>query len=108
MFPAALYLEVWELSSTTQGDAVKLFKVIDIDRQKQLYEHMKTLTPLPSIYLPEIITEDNADMAGKVLAGTKSELVDQVREQIRDFNAAIELEKGSRRTVFSIRTPSAP
>ena len=64
---------VWDLSSTNQGDAVKLFKVVDIDLRKQLYEHMKSLTP--SIYLQEFIAEDKAEVADNVLAGTKSELV---------------------------------
>ena len=54
-----------------------------------LYEHMKTLTPLPSIYLSESIAENQAEVADNVLAGTKSELVDQVREQIRDFKEVL-------------------
>jgi len=75
------------------GDAMKRSKVLDIDLQKQVYDHMKTLTPLPSIYLPEFIAANQSERADNILRGTKSELVDQVRSQIRDFKAANELDK---------------
>ena len=61
---------------------MKRSRVADIDLQKQLCEHMKRLTPRPSIYLPESIAENRAEVADKVFAGTKSELLDQVRKQL--------------------------
>lgn len=46
--------------------------------QKQLYEHMKTLTLLPPISRPDFNAEDDTDMAGKVLTESKYERVVQV------------------------------
>ena len=55
---------------------------MDIDLQKQLCEYMKTLTPLPSICLPEFIAEDQDEVADDVLVGTTSELVVEVSERV--------------------------
>ena len=55
-------------------------EVMDIDLLKELYGRMKTLTPLPSIYLPEFIADNQAEVSDKVLAQLKSDLVDQSRE----------------------------
>ena len=43
---------------------------------------MKPLSPLPSIYLPESIAENQAGVADNVLVGAKSELVVKVSEQM--------------------------
>ena len=58
---------------------------MDIDLQKQLYEFMKPLTPLPSINLPESIAENQAGVADNVLVGTKFELVHQGERAHADF-----------------------
>jgi len=91
--PSDIVIGGWDLSCTNLRDAMKRSKVLDIDLQRQLCEHMETLKPLPSIYLPEFIAENQAERVDNMLAGTKSELVDQVRAQIRDFKAANELDK---------------
>ena len=54
---------------------------------------MKTLSPLPSIYLSGSIAENQAGDADNVLAGSTSALVDQKREPTRDFKAANKLVK---------------
>merc|ERR1712064_154642 len=51
------------------------------------------MTPLPGIYLPEFIAANQSERADNVLKGTKQELVEQVRGQIRDFKAANGLDK---------------
>merc|ERR1712050_579892 len=75
------------------GDAMKRSKVLDINLQQKVYDYMQTFTPLPGIYLPEFIAAKQSERADNVLKGTKQELVDQVRGQIRDFKAANGLDK---------------
>ena len=70
-------------------------KVVDIDPQEQLYVNMKILSPLLSIYLPEFIDENQAGVADNAVAGTKSELVAQVRVQICDLKVGVELAMGT-------------
>merc|ERR1711988_1406747 len=83
----------WDISSAKLGDAMKRSKVLDINLQQKVYDYMQTLTPLPGIYLPEFIAANQSERADNVLKGTKQELVEQVRAQIRDFKAANGLDK---------------
>merc|ERR1712176_1027653 len=91
--PNEIVLGGWDISSAKLGDAMKRSKVLDINLQQKVYDYMQTFTPLPSIYLPEFIAANQSERADNVLKGTKAELVDQVRAQIRDFKAANELDK---------------
>merc|ERR1712157_400856 len=61
--------------------------------QQKVYDYMQALTPLPAIFLPEFIAANQSERADNVLKGTKQELVEQVRSQIRDFKAANGLDK---------------
>merc|ERR1711988_176164 len=83
----------WDISSAKLGDAMKRSKVLDINLQQKVYDYMQTLTPLPGIYLPEFIAANQSERADNVLKGTKQELVEKVRGQIRDFKAANGLDK---------------
>merc|ERR1712176_1599513 len=91
--PNDIILGGWDISSAKLGDAMKRSKVLDINLQQKVYDYMQTLTPLPGIYLPEFIAANQSERADNVLKGTKQELVDQVRGQIRDFKAANGLDK---------------
>ena len=71
---------------------MKRSMVGDIDLQKQLYGHNKTLTLLLSFSLPEFIDVYQAEDADNVLAGTNSVLMGQVCVQPSNFKAANALE----------------
>jgi myo-inositol-1-phosphate synthase len=83
----------WDISKMNLGDAMKRAKVFDIELQKQLYPHMKDITPLPSIYFPDFIAANQEDRANNVLTGTKQEQMEQLRKDIRDFKANNKLDK---------------
>lgn len=40
----------WDISKMNLGDAMRRSRVLDVNLQDQLYDHMKTLVPMPSIY----------------------------------------------------------
>ena len=54
---------------------------------------MQQLKPLPSIYDPTFIASNQSDRADNVIPGTKSEQLEQVRKDIREFKAANQLEE---------------
>ena len=77
----------WDINGANLGDAMRRSKVLDIDLQKQLYPHMKDLTPLPSIYFPDFIAANQGERADNVISGTKQEQMDTIRKDIREFKA---------------------
>jgi myo-inositol-1-phosphate synthase len=83
----------WDISSMNLGDAMKRSKVFEIELQKQLYPHMKDITPLPSVYFPDFIAANQVDRANNVLTGTKQEQMEHLRKDIRDFKANNSLDK---------------
>ena len=70
--------------------------------QKQLYDDMAKITPLPSIYFPDFIAANQSSRADNVLSGTKQEQLDKIRSDIREFKEKngldkVTVERGMRR-----------
>jgi myo-inositol-1-phosphate synthase len=61
------------------GDAMKRAAVLEYDLQRQVYDKMQELKPLPSIYFPDFIAANQEDRADNVLKGTKWEQLEKVR-----------------------------
>ena len=91
--PNDLVIGGWDICSTPLGDAMKNAKVLDYDLQRQVYEEMQKLRPLPSVYFPDFIAANQAGRATNVLKGSKQEQLDQIRKDIRDFKSANNLDK---------------
>lgn len=91
--PNNITLGGWDISKMNLGDAMKRAQVLDVGLQDQIYDQMKQLVPLPSIYCPDFIAANQADRADNVLEGTKQEQLDQIMRDIEDFKQANELEK---------------
>jgi len=75
----------WDINSANLADAMQRAKVLDWDLQRQLIPYMKDIKPLPSIYIPDFIAANQKDRADNVLTGTKQEMLDKLRQDIRDF-----------------------
>ena len=78
----------WDISGILLGDAMKKSKVLDVDLQRQVYDDMQKIVPLPSVYFPSFIAANQRDRADHVLKGSKQEQMEQIRKDIRDFKAA--------------------
>jgi myo-inositol-1-phosphate synthase len=92
--PNDLVIGGWDINSMNIGDAMKRAGVLDVGLQDQLYEHLKDLVPLKSIYDADFIAANQADRADHVMAAqTKQEQVDQIRADIVEFKAKNELDK---------------
>jgi len=90
--PNDMVIGGWDISAMNLGDAMKRARVLDVDLQKQLYPHLKNMTPLPSIYAPDFIAANQESRADNLIEGTKQEQLDQLRKDIREFKASNDLD----------------
>lgn len=90
--PNELVVGGWDCSSMNLGDAVRRAGVLEVALQDLVYDEMKALTPLPAIFDLTFVAENQEDRADNVIPGTKKDAVAVVRQNIRDFKAANNLE----------------
>ena len=77
------------------ADAMERAKVLDWGLQQQLRPYLEKLKPRPSIYCPDFIAANQSDRADNVLKGSKQDMLDQIRCDIRDFKETNGLDKVS-------------
>jgi len=83
----------WDINGANLAEAMERAQVFDWDLQRQLIPYMKDINPLPGIYLPDFIAANQKDRADNLIKGTKQEMMDQIRKDIRDFKTANKLEQ---------------
>ncbi|KAL7746538.1 Myo-inositol-1-phosphate synthase [Sorochytrium milnesiophthora] len=91
--PNDFVLGGWDINNMNVGDAMKRARVLEPDLQRQVYDELKTMTPLPSVYYPDFIASNQSERANNVLPGTKQEHLQTLRKNIRDFKTANQLDK---------------
>ncbi|XP_069183817.1 inositol-3-phosphate synthase 1-A isoform X2 [Procambarus clarkii] len=91
--PTDIVIDGWDISSLNLADAMERARVLDYNLQVQLKPYMKTIKPRPSAYFPEFIAANQADRADNVLTGTKQELLNKIRNDIRDFKETSGVDK---------------
>lgn len=85
----------WDISSMNIADAMQRARVLDYSLQQQLRPLMAGMKPRPSIYFPDFIAANQEKRADNVLKGTKQELLEKIREDIRDFQQTSGVDKVS-------------
>jgi len=83
----------WDINNANLADAMERAQVLDWDLQRQLIPLMKNIRPLPAIYIPDFIAANQKDRANNVLNGTKQEMMEKIRKDIRDFKSANKVDK---------------
>jgi len=91
--PNDIVISGWDINKANLADAMERAKVLQYDLQRQLAPYMKDIVPLPSIYIPEFIAANQKDRANNVLQGTRQELLDHIRADIRNFKTNSKLDK---------------
>ena len=91
--PSDIEIAGWDISGLNMGDSMRRAKVLDWDLQRQLYGELKKMVPWPSIYTPEWIAANQSDRADNCLRGTKQEMMDVIRQNIKDFKTSRRLDK---------------
>lgn len=91
--PNDIVLGGWDINNANLAEAMERAKVLDWDLQRQLIPYMKDMKPLPSIYLPDFIAANQKDRANNVLSGSKFEMMEKIRKDIREFKEKNKLDK---------------
>lgn len=90
----------WDISSLNIADATERAEVLDYGLQRQLRPYLEKMTPRRSIYCPDFIAANQVDRADNILSGSKQEMMEQIREDIRDFKQKNNLDKVGFKTEF--------
>lgn len=90
--PNDLIVGGWDCSSVNLFDAMKRAAVLEPMLTNQLEGAMSELVPLPAIFDLNFVAANQDERADNVIAGTKAEAVEKVRQDIRDFKAKNDLE----------------
>eukprot|EP01114_Cavostelium_apophysatum_P007138 TRINITY_DN188_c0_g2_i1.p1 TRINITY_DN188_c0_g2~~TRINITY_DN188_c0_g2_i1.p1 ORF type:complete len:522 (-),score=178.67 TRINITY_DN188_c0_g2_i1:242-1807(-) len=83
----------WDINGANLAEAMERAQVLDYDLQRQLIPHMKDIKPLPAIYLPDFIAANQKERANNLITGTKKEMVEKIRKDIREFKEKNGLDK---------------
>jgi len=91
--PNDLIIGGWDISKVNLAEGMHRAQVLPYELQSKLTPYMKEFVPLPSIYDPDFIASNQESRADNVITGTKSEQMNQIRRDIRNFKASNSLEK---------------
>ena len=69
--------------------------MLDIGIQDQLRPYLEKMKPRPSIYCQDFIAANQEERANNILKGTKVQMMEQIRADIRDFKTSKKLDKVS-------------
>jgi myo-inositol-1-phosphate synthase len=83
----------WDISSLDLAACMERAAVFDWDLQRQLIPYMQNIKPLPAIHVPDFIAANQSERADHVLKGTKLDMMEKVRQDIRDFKATNKLDR---------------
>jgi myo-inositol-1-phosphate synthase len=91
--PNDMVIGGWDISSLNIGDAMRRAAVLEVDLQDKLYPQLAELHPWPGIYVEDFVASNQTERADNVLRGTKQEMMEIIRGNIREFKAANALDK---------------
>lgn len=91
--PNDIVISGWDINGNRLGDAMMNAKVLDFDLQCRLYSEMQNYKPLPGIYIPNFIASNQSERVNNTISGTHWEMVNKIREDIREFRNSNELSK---------------
>jgi len=90
--PNELVIGGWDISSLNLGDAMRRAGVLDVQLQDQLYDDMKKIVPMPSVFFPEYVAANQKDRANNVLKGSKAAQIERLKSDIDAFKREHELD----------------
>jgi myo-inositol-1-phosphate synthase len=91
--PNDLVIGGWDISSKNLYESVQRAHVMEPTMYTQIKDELAAMVPLPAIFDINFVAPNQLDRADNVLKGTKKELVEQVRKQMRDFKEQNQLEQ---------------
>mmetsp|Transcript_22249 Transcript_22249/g.29785 ORF Transcript_22249/g.29785 Transcript_22249/m.29785 type:complete len:371 (-) Transcript_22249:160-1272(-) len=77
----------WDISGLNLYEAAKRAHVLEPTLIEQLREDLERVTPLPAALNPDYIAANQSDRADNVMTGTNRELIEKIKEDIREMKA---------------------
>ena len=91
--PNDLVISGWDISNLNMYEAVKRAKVMEPGLYHQLEDELKAMKPLPAAFDLSFVAPNQDARANNTLKGTKQEVLEQIRKQMRDFKEQNKLEQ---------------
>lgn len=92
--PNDIVIGGWDISSFDLARSMERAQVLEPDLQRQVYEEMSKMKPLPSIYYKDFIAANQEDRADNLIKETnKQDQLNVLRNNIRTFKEANKLDK---------------
>eukprot|EP00392_Amoebophrya_sp_AT5.2_P010362 g10422.t1 len=91
--PDDIVLGGWDISSLSLDQAMERACVIDIDLQRNVAPLMRDMRPLPAIFDPAFVAENQSTRADNTIKGTKQQQIDQIRKDLKEFKEKNKLDK---------------
>jgi len=92
--PNDIVLGGWDISKMPLDKGMERAKVLDVDLQQKMAPYMKDLVPLPAIFDPKFVADNQKERADNVLEGmSKAEQVRKIRQDMREFKAKSGVDK---------------
>jgi myo-inositol-1-phosphate synthase len=92
--PNDLVISGWDINSFDLAAAMRRAQVLEPDLQRQVYEDMQKLKPLPSIYYKDFIAANQESRADNLIkAANKEEELEVLRNDIKKFKEDNQLDK---------------
>ncbi|CAF1011429.1 unnamed protein product [Adineta steineri] len=94
LHPNDIIIGGWDINDANLYESMKRACVFDYSLQEKLKRKMTEFKPLPSIYYPDFIAANQEDRANNLIPkGTKQQDLEHIRNDIRNFKKAHNLEK---------------
>lgn len=90
--PTTIEVSGWDISGMNMADAMARAQVLDVTLQDELRPHMEHMVPLAGIYCEDFCAPNQRERADNVLTGTKYEMMEKVRQDIRTFRESNDLD----------------
>jgi len=91
--PNHIVFSGWDLNDKNLADAMREAKVLEPTLIDQLVPFMQALTPLPGVFIPDYIANNQSPNINHCLTGTLSTMLGKLRENIREFKEKHQLDK---------------
>lgn len=92
--PNDLVLGGWDINGDNMAVAMRKAQVLDVNLQDKVEPFLEGMCPLPAVFYPGFVAENQADRANNVVPGDDKEAhVQHIRDDIRKFKADNNLDK---------------
>ena len=89
--PNELVIHGWDIVDVNVFEAIDNSFVLEPTLIEQLHD-LKAIKPMPSVFYDDFYAKNQKERATHTLKGTKQEHLERIRQDIRDFKAANQLE----------------